>query len=403
VSVETRTTFIAIGGRLYRRRPVTSLDVAVIGQDPSFGGGVRAQAEAFLKGTRRLGRKPTLLYHARRPSLSLLYRTAALRPRRSDGAIAFPAVLPELDGASQWLTGRRMARAAAGGRSLWVVATTASVGYAAPRSGQRYACWLGTSLDSEWAGRLPGLARSRRLAVAANAPVLRRLERSVIRSAALVLATSPASRASVATAGGVAMDDVGLLPIPVDIERFALEPEPAWRERLSEPLLVFVGRASDPRKNLGLLLDAFRLLRQRLPAARLRLVGAPPDEPPEGVEVAGTVDDVAPLVREAALFVLPSLQEGFGVAVCEALACGVPALVTPCGGPEELVRASGGGRVLAGFEPEELASEAEALLTQPDALVELRRRGRAYVEREHGYDIFTDRLAAAFADLEGRD
>ena len=63
---------------------------------------------------------------------------------------------------------------------------------------------------------------------------------------------------------------------------------------------------------------------------------------------------------------LPSLQEGFGIVAAEALAAGVPVVTTPSGGPEELVRDSGGGRVLAGFSAEELA----------DAAVELLRDGR---------------------------
>ena len=83
-----------------------------------------------------------------------------------------------------------------------------------------------------------------------------------------------------------------------------------WREALATPVLVFVGRADDARKNLPLLLEAFATLREIHPDARLRLVGAPPaGAQPEGVDVVGCVDDVAPELRKAALFVLPSLQE----------------------------------------------------------------------------------------------
>ena len=77
---------------------------------------------------------------------------------------------------------------------------------------------------------------------------------------------------------------------------------------------------------------------------------------------------VAETLRRASLFVLPSLQEGFGIVVAEALASGVPVLVTPCGGPEDLVRDSHGGEVLSGFDPRELADRALALLGSPSRL-----------------------------------
>ena len=117
-------------------------------------------------------------------------------------------------------------------------------------------------------------------------------------------------------------------------------------------------------------------MRRRIPDARLRLVGRPPAGPlPAGVEAAGEVASVAPELRQASLFVLPSFQEGFGIVVAEALASGVPAVVTPCGGPEELVRESGGGTVLPDFEPGTLA---DAIVT---ALGDRAAAGRAACAR----------------------
>src|SRR5205823_7189933 len=176
---------------------------------------------------------------------------------------------------------------------------------------------------------------------------------------------------------------------------------------LEEPVVVFVGRSSDPRKNVVLLAEAFREVQSRVPGARLRLVGRPPlravyERLPGGAEVCGEVDDVAPYVRSASLFVLPSLQEGFGIAVAEALACGVPAIVTPCGGPEHLIRASGGGVVLSSFDAEELAATAVSLLGDPERLAEMRARGRSYVLREHAPARFRERLRQAFHGLDHR-
>ncbi|MBD0330080.1 MAG: glycosyltransferase family 4 protein [Thermoleophilia bacterium] len=362
------------------------LDLAVLAQDPWFGGGARRHLEAFCDAARAVGREPTALYLARGT------------PHRPG---AYRSLLPRVDALNQLLA-VRMARAARDARSLWVVASAAHYGAAAPASRRRYACWIGTTLADERRGRLAGpLPRSRRLAARANAPVLDRLERRVLRGAAAVYATSPASARAVAGAGALAPDAVRILPMPVDLERFRPEPDERWRERLDAPLLAFAGRADDPRKNVALLLDAFALLRARVPAARLVLIGRPPTGPlPAGVEAAGQVASVAELLRSAALFVLPSHQEGFGIVVAEALACSVPAVVTPCGGPEHLVTTSGAGVVLGGFDPEELASVAERLLTDRARLLDLRARARPYVEREHSPERLQSILAAAFAELD---
>lgn len=353
-------------------------DLAVLGQDPRFGGGGLAQTDAFLSAARVLGRTPQLLYDPH-PGLGgprfTWRRVEALRQLHAD---------------------RRLAPAARDARSLWVVATHAHSGGAATRSGRPYAAWIATSLDAEWDARRTGLSRPRRLALDLNAPLLRHLEREVLQRAARVFAISPA------TAAALPVNGVEVLRIPIDVERFLPEPNELWLQRLEAPTVIFVGRADDPRKNIRLLLDAWPAIRARIPKARLRLVGRPPVVPlPEGVEPIGEVQSVADELRSASLFALPSLQEGFGLVVGEALAAGVPAIVTPCGGPEELVRMSHGGEVLSGFDPKELAERATALLTDDALLREMRRRGREYVVREHDPARLRATLAEALEEVDG--
>jgi len=286
-------------------------------------------------------------------------------------------------------------------RSVWVVAAAASYGDGALRSGRPYGAWIGTSLSDEWEARRPHLPATRRLALALNAPLLLRAERRVLRGAARLYATSHWSQRSIAAAAGVDQETVGILPIPVDVEQFHPAPDDEWRARLERPMAIFVGRADDPRKNVRLLLEAWPQVRARVPEAQLRLVGRPPSaQLPAGVEARGEVASVADELRDAALFVLPSLQEGFGIVVAEALASGVPVVVTPCGGPEELVRASGGGVVLADFEPGTLADALVAALEDPASLGDRRRLGRAYVESHHSPARLREALAAAFAELD---
>ena len=359
----------------------------VVGQDPGFGGGALALMNAFLVAAREAGRDPELVY-VPHPSFhptdrsSALDRIEAVRLQRGSRAL-----VPSVRDA----------------RSAWVVAPLATHGLAAALSGRHYACWVTTSLASENAGRRIGLPLSRRIAIRVNAPSLGRIERRVLVGARRVFATGAWSRTDVARAAGLDPAAIGILPLPIDAEQFRPEPDDRWGERLDAPIVAFVGRADDPRKNLKLALAALPLLRLHVPGARLRIIGPQAVAVGEGVESLGKVTSVAEPLREASLLVLPSHQEGFGIVAAEALASGVPVVSTPCGGPEELLNASGGGRVTTGFEPAELAEVATQLLTDPETLGRMRHAGRAYVEREHSPERLRQLVASALAEVDGDD
>jgi glycosyltransferase involved in cell wall biosynthesis len=364
---------------------VTPPDLAVLGQDPRFRGGALALMEAFWHGAVALGREARFFY-AEHPSL---------RGVTVDSPLDVPGLAPRFRhfDAGNHLASGRLADQLRDARSLWVVATAASHGYAALRSGRSYRAWLATGLPDEWAGRRPGLHLSRRAALRVNAPILRSLERRVLRGAERLYGISPSSAASIARAGGLPEDAVGWLPIPVDVDAFTPAPDEEWATTLQKPVIAFVGRADDTRKNVRLLLDAL----PRIPEARALLVGAPPTTLSDRVEATGRVPDIAPHLRRATLFVLPSLQEGFGIVAAEAMAAGLPVVATPSGGPEALVRESGGGVVLDSFSADDLAETVRRLLADRDALAEMRRRGREYVVREHSPARFQELLARELA------
>ena len=364
-------------------------DLVVLGQDPRFGGGSAAQTSAFLTGAIELGRRPQLLYDEH-PGLG--------EPR---------ATWRRIEALRQLAAARRLEAKARDAIALWVVAALAQHGAAAPRTGRPYGCWVGTTIRAEWRGRSPGLPFPRRLAAGMSVPALAVLERRVLRGAARVYATSQSSRADVAGAAGLDEDAVGILPIPVDVERLTPADDEAWREAAARPLLVFVGRADDPRKNVPMLLDAFANIRTAYPAARLRLVGKQPRGAlPHGVEAVGEVGevgevgDVADELTRGAIFVLPSRQEGFGIVAAEAMAAGLPVVTTPSGGPEDLVRRSGGGTIAPDHSAVAFAETVLTAVRDLDRLEGMRRRGRAYVEVVHSPSAFRETLRMALAEVE---
>jgi glycosyltransferase involved in cell wall biosynthesis len=366
--------------------------LAIVTQDPRFGGGALAQLRAFLDGVTELGQDATLLY-ARRPPLH------GSSPLADVPAVEVDSILSRLDSARVPLTSRHLARPLGDARSIWVVATMAHYGLAALQSGRPYGCWIGTTYDSEQTGRRAGLDGLRRLLGQVNGPALRRWERNVLAGASVLLAPTEQIAGELAAIARIDRDRVGVLPIPIDTTRFTPLADAEWVAR--PPRLVFVGRADDPRKNVNLLLDAFRLVRRAMPELTLRLVGRPPSgRLPDGVEALGEVRDVATHVRESRLLVLPSVQEGFGIAAAEALACGVPVVTTPCGGPEETVRDSGAGRVLQSFEPEELAHVTTELVADEPTLVTMRTAGRRHVVERYGFERFRTSLDMLMGALD---
>ncbi len=130
------------------------------------------------------------------------------------------------------------------------------------------------------------------------------------------------------------------------------------------------------RKNVGTLLEAYARLRSQVPSApRLVLAGhtTPASAPWEArakeaplaghVEITGYVDLARriELFADARMLVLPSYEEGFGLPVLEAMACGVPVVVSSRGSLPEV---AGGAAVP--IDPD----DAEAMTAQMRALLD---------------------------------
>jgi glycosyltransferase involved in cell wall biosynthesis len=131
----------------------------------------------------------------------------------------------------------------------------------------------------------------------------------------------------------------------------------------------------EPRKNLDTLLAAFALVREKRPELRMVIAGAAGwggrAVEGEGVHALGYVEDdeLPALYRGAEAFVFPSLFEGFGIPIVEAMACATPAVVSS---HPSLDEASGDAAVRADpRSPESIVSAIERVLVQRETLVRL--------------------------------
>jgi glycosyltransferase involved in cell wall biosynthesis len=184
-----------------------------------------------------------------------------------------------------------------------------------------------------------------------------------------------------------------------------LDAVPAYREgkRYDRQELLFIGKDFE-RKGGWVLLEAFRAVRDRCPAATLHLVG--PREltvPPGlagGVEFHGFLDkddpaDVArleELFRRSCLFVMPSLYEPFGIAPLEAMVHQVPCVVTDGWALREMVTPGETGDLAERGRPEDLADKLVALLADPDGLRRMGESGRRLVLERFTWDKVAWRL-----------
>lgn len=117
------------------------------------------------------------------------------------------------------------------------------------------------------------------------------------------------------------------------------------------------------------------------------------------LQYLGEVRDPAPLLRRAALLVAPSLSEGLGVAILEALAAGLPVVGFAAGGIPEQVRHGEHGLLVAPGDLPALKQALAELLADEELRVRMGRSSRAWVEQHFNLPDTIDRLARVYTEV----
>lgn len=195
-------------------------------------------------------------------------------------------------------------------------------------------------------------------------------------------------------------DRMRLIRNGIEIERFR-----AKRDGIHDPMTIVAAGRLSKEKGFDVLLKALHLLSKKKRDFRCRLAGDGPEKTAllelrerlglvDMIDFQGYVRDIAPLMKQGDLFVIPSHHEGLPLSLLEAMASGLPVIASAVGGIPDLLTPDKGWVVPPG-NPEALADAIETAFNNPDKALEMGQRGS--VEVLNAYDI--KKTAREYEDL----
>ncbi len=241
------------------------------------------------------------------------------------------------------------------------------------------------------------------------------MERTLIADAGNVIAVSEFTRESLVRYVGLAKDRIHVIPNGIDATPFLSSVDVGTlRARLglgSRPVVLFVGRL-EPSKGLEYLIRAFESLGKRPGSPCLLIVGAGSRRyftrlrsiaaacAPGSVVFAGKLskDALCEAYALATAFVLPSLMEGFGITLLEAMAAGKPCVASAVGAVPEILIPSRGGVLVKPADPEALSRAIAWVLDNRGEAELMGQRGRRFVEEKYTQREMVGRTVAVYEE-----
>ncbi|MBN8880968.1 phosphatidylinositol alpha-mannosyltransferase [Salana multivorans] len=236
------------------------------------------------------------------------------------------------------------------------------------------------------------------------------LRPSLERIAARIAVSEEARRTVVEHIGG----DAVVVPNGVELAQFrAASPRPEWRGTPERPTVVFLGRTDEPRKGLGVLLEALPRLRELVPGVRVLVAGrgdlaearAIDARHPGTLELLGEITDAekAELLRSADVYLAPQTGgESFGIVLVEAMGADAVVVASDIPAFRRVLDEGRAGYTFPVGDPEELARTVAVALT--DREESDRRRAHAATWREqYDWDVVTQQVLEVYRLAVGED
>jgi glycosyltransferase involved in cell wall biosynthesis len=200
-----------------------------------------------------------------------------------------------------------------------------------------------------------------------------------------------------------------VVPFGVDLTRFRPRPHP---KSPGEPTVIGTARSLEKLYGIEYLLRAFGSLFHQNGDLRLLIVGDGTQRPvleslASELKIAGSTrfagrvphEQVIRYLHEMDIFVVPSLQESFGVAAVEAAAAGLPVVASSVGGLPEVVVDGETGFLVPPADIEALRRRLSQLITDPALRQRMGQAGRAFVKAHYDWQVNATQMERLYQSL----
>ncbi len=208
---------------------------------------------------------------------------------------------------------------------------------------------------------------------------------------------------------GVPRRKLHVIPYGAELDQLQTSTE-SPRDSVNDSFNILFAGAVSLRKGVPYLLEAFAQL--KAPGKRLRLAGSiDPDIKQvlgkfatDGVEILGPLSrtELTALMRDSDVLVLPSIEDGFGLVMAEAMACGCTIISSTNTGGSDLYSDGAEGFIVPIRDPAVISERLEQLADDRDLLARMKIAAKAKVNQIGGWSEYGDRWVSLLQGLTGK-
>lgn len=300
---------------------------------------------------------------------------------------------------------------------FFVVSGNCMAAYPLVLLNKNFSMWIASPYQDDRTQRVDGLKGFRKILYRLAHKRVIDIEKNILNRANFIWALSKYTFDRFDNILQQSKDNMVVCNYPIDIKK-DIKNKDFLERKLINKNIIAVGRFSDPRKNIAMLLRAFERIYKVMPEAKLYIVGSRPEDnflaklPSisgfENITFTGNVSDqeLDKLYANSSLMLLTSYQEGLGIVGLEAFSYGIPVVSTDCGGPKDFIINGQNGYLININDDLEMANKAIEILSDKELLTKMSKFSKKFVEDNFSdkkiFSLFAYGLSQVYPELKDK-